>query len=124
MILNSISETPKSYDPWIVPNPSDCLRYDNCMPLSLVELSYQAIKSTTYSPPSLFDTSLDPFHVIFPIDEMIMMVMSMEETPWDGGNHHSILFLEPETIESYQWISTSSTIVVISSVPESTHDVL
>jgi hypothetical protein len=50
--------------------------------------------------------------------------MSMEETPWDDGNHHPILFLEQHTLESYQWISTSSTVVVISSVPESTHDVL
>jgi hypothetical protein len=53
-----------------------------------------------------------------------MSVMSMEDTPWDNGHHHSILFLERDTIESYQRISTPSTIVVISSVPESTHDVL
>jgi hypothetical protein len=52
------------------------------------------------------------------------MSMSMEDTPWDDGNHHSILFLERETIESYQWISTLSTFVVISSILESTHDVL
>jgi hypothetical protein len=53
-----------------------------------------------------------------------MSVMSMEDTPWDHGHHHSILFLEQDTIESYQRISTLSTVVVISSVPESTHDVL
>jgi hypothetical protein len=58
------------------------------------------------------------------MDEMIMSVMSMEDTPWDDGHHHSILFLEQHTIESYKWISTSLTIVVISSIPKSTHDVL
>jgi hypothetical protein len=64
------------------------------------------------------------FHVIFLTDEMIMSVMSTEDTPWDDGHHHSIIFLEHDTIESYQQISTSSTVVVIYSVPESTQDVL
>jgi hypothetical protein len=87
-------------------------------------LAYQAIQSTTPYPPSLCDTSHDLFHVMFPTDEMIMSDMSMEDTPWDDGNHHSILFLECDTIENYQRISTPSTVVVISFVPESTHDVL
>jgi hypothetical protein len=124
MISTSIHETPESYDPWIVPSSGDYLSYDDKMCLSLVESAYQAIQSTTPSLPSLGDTSPDPFHVIFPTNEMIMVVMSMEDTPWDNGNHPSILFLERETIESYQWISTPSTVVVISSVPESTHDLL
>jgi hypothetical protein len=94
------------------------------MPLSPVESGYQVIQSTSPSPPSLFDSYLDPFHVLFPTDEMIMSIMSMEENPWDDGNHHSILFLERDTIEIYQWISTPSTFVVISSVLESSHDVL
>jgi hypothetical protein len=79
------------------------------MPLSLVELAYQAIQSTTPSPRSLLDTSPDLFHVVFHTDEMIMTVMSMEDTPWDDGHHRSILFLEPETIESYQRILNPST---------------
>jgi len=45
-------------------------------------------------------------------------------SPWDNGHHHSILFLECDTIESYQWILTLLTVVVISSAPKSTHDVL
>jgi hypothetical protein len=53
---------------------------------------------------------------------MIMSVMSMEDTPWDDGHHRSILFLEQHTIESYQQISTPSTVVVISTIPESTHN--
>jgi hypothetical protein len=124
MISTSVRETPASHDPWIVPDPGDYLRYGEQMPLSPVESAYQAIQSTTPSTPSLCDSSPDLFHVIFPTDEMIMSVMSMEDTPWDDGHHRSILFLEQDTIESYQWISTPSTVVVISSVPESTHDVL
>jgi hypothetical protein len=55
---------------------------------------------------------------------MIMQVMSMEDTPWDDGHHHSILFLEHHTLESYQGISTPSTVAAISSIPESTHNML
>jgi hypothetical protein len=113
MISTNVSETPNSYDPWIVPRSDDYLCYDDQMHLSLVELPYQAIQSTT-PPHSLHDTSPGPFHMIFPTNEMIMKVMSMEDTPWDDGHHPYILFLEPETIESYQWISTLSTIVTIS----------
>jgi hypothetical protein len=124
MISTIVHETPESYDPWIVPRSGDYLCYCDHMPLSLVESAYQAIQSTTPSPPSLCDTSLDIFHMIFPTDEMIMSVISMEDTPWDDGHHCSILFLERDTMESYQWVSTLSTVVVISYVPKSTHDVL
>jgi hypothetical protein len=52
------------------------------------------------------------------------MIMSiMEDTPWDDGHHRSILFLEQHTLENYQRISASSTVVVISTIPGSTHDV-
>jgi hypothetical protein len=65
----------------MVPNPVNHLRYGNKMPLSAFESAYQAIQLETLSTPSLGDLSLDPFHVIFPTDKMIMSVMSMEETP-------------------------------------------
>jgi hypothetical protein len=94
------------------------------MPLSLVELAYQAIQSVTPSPHSLLDTSLYPFRVVFHTDEMIMTIMSMEDTPWDNGHHRSILYLEPETIESYQQISNMSIVFTISHVPEPIHDAL
>ena len=71
------------------------------MPLSLVELDYHAIQSTSPSSHSPFDMSPDPFHIIFHTDETIMAVMFVEDTPWDDGHHRSILFLELETIESY-----------------------
>jgi hypothetical protein len=124
MISTSAHQTHPSFDPWMIPEPSDYPRYGNQMPLIPVESAYQAIQSTTPSIPSLGDSSLDLFHVVFPTDEMIMSVMSMEDTPWDDGHHHSILFLEQHTIESYQWIVTLSTVDVMSSVPKTSHDVL
>jgi hypothetical protein len=122
MISTSVRETPASYDPWIVPNPGDHLHCGDQIPLSPVKSSYQAIQLATPSTPSLGDLSLDPFCVIFSTDKMIMFVMSIKDTPWDDGHHHSILFLEQHTIESYQWISTPSTVVIIYTIPESTHD--
>jgi hypothetical protein len=124
MMSTIVRKTPKPYDPWVLPSSGDYLCYGNKMPLSPVKSAYQSIQSTTPTPPSLFDPSPDPFHVIFPIDEMIMLVMSMEDTPWDDGHQRSILFLEHDTIVSYQRISTLSTLVVISSVPKSIHNVL
>jgi hypothetical protein len=62
--------------------------------------------------------------MVFHIDEMIMTVISMEDTPWDDIHHCSILFLEPETIESYQQILNMSVVITTPLVPEPTHDVL
>jgi hypothetical protein len=122
MISTSIRETPTSHDLWIVPDPGDYIRYGEKFPLSPVESSYQDIQLATPSTPSIYDSSPDLFHVIFPTNEMIMSVISMEDAPWDDGNHHSILFLYQHTIESYQQILTLLTVVVISSVPKSSHD--
>jgi hypothetical protein len=121
MISTLPHKLPVSHDPWIVPDPGDHLRFSDAMPLSPVESTYQAIQLETPSTSSLDDLSPDPFHVIFPTDEMIMSVM--EDTPWGNGHHRSILFLEQHTIENYQRISTPSTIVVISTILESAHDV-
>jgi hypothetical protein len=124
MISTIFSETLESYDPCIVPIPDFCLHYSDQLPLNPMELACQAIQSATPFLRSLCDTSPDTFHVIFTTYEMIMNFLYMEYIPSDDGNHHSILFLEPETIESYQQISTLSTIVIISSILESIHDVL
>jgi hypothetical protein len=121
MISTLPHELPVSHDPWIVPDPGDHIHFSDVMSLSPVEYAYQAIQSATPSTPSLDELSPDPFHVIFPTDEMIVSVM--EDTPWDDGHHRSILFLEQHTLENYQRISTPSTVVVISMVPETTHDV-
>ena len=121
MISTLPHELPVSHDPWIVPDPGDHIRFGDVMPLSPVESVYQVIQSATPSTPSLDELSLDPFRVIFPTDKMIMSVM--EDTPWDDGHHHSILFLEQHTLENYQWISPPLTVVVILTVPGSAHDV-
>jgi hypothetical protein len=121
MISTVPHEIPMSSDPWIVPDLGDHLHFSDAMLLSPVESAYQAIQSTTPSTPSLDEFSPDPFQVIFTTDEMIMSVM--EDTPWDDGHHRSILFLEQHTLENYQRISTPSTVVVISTVPTTTHNV-
>jgi hypothetical protein len=121
MISTSIHDIPASHDPWIVPDPGDHLCYGDKILLSPVESTYQAIQLATPSTPSLGELSPYPFRVIFPTDKMIMYVM--EETPWDDGHHRSILFLEEHTIENYQQISTPLTIVIISTILESTHNV-
>jgi hypothetical protein len=106
MISTFVRENHLSYDPWLIDEPGDYSHYGNQIPLSPIESAYKAIQSTSPSTPSLDNSSLDPFHMDFPIDEMIMSVMSMEDTPWDDGHHRSILFLEQHTLESYQQIST------------------
>jgi hypothetical protein len=73
----------------------DCLSYGDRIPLSLMELAYKSIQSTNPSSHSLLDMSHDLFHMVFHSNEMIMTIISMEDTPWDDGHHSSILFLEP-----------------------------
>jgi hypothetical protein len=121
MISTVPHKLPASHDPWIVPDSGDHTPFGDVMPLSLVESAYQVIQSTTPSTPSLDELSPDPFRVIFPTNEMIMSVM--EDTPWDDGHHRSILFLEQHTLENYQRISTPSTVVFISTVTATSHDV-
>jgi hypothetical protein len=118
MISTVPRELPVSADPWIVPDPGDHVRFDNVMPLSPVESDYQAIQSETPTTSSCAELSPDPFRVVFLTDEMIISIM--EDTPWDDGHHRSILFLEQQTLENYQWISIPSTVVVITTVLGST----
>jgi hypothetical protein len=123
--INMISTMPRellvSADPWIIPDPGDHVRFGNVMPLSPIESDYQAIQSATPPSSSCEELSPDPFRVVFLTDEMIMSVL--DDTPWDDGHHHSILFLEQQTLENYQRISPQSTVVVISIVPQFTQDV-
>jgi hypothetical protein len=116
MILTSVGEFVESYDPWIIHSLEECPRHGDQMPLSPVELAYQDIQLASPSSHSLFDTSPDPFHMIFHTDESIMVVIFVEYTPWDDGHHRSILFLKLGTIESYQRISSSSIFINLSPV--------
>ena len=124
MISTSVGEIHESYDPWIVPSLEECLFYGDQILLSSFELTYQDIQLTSPSSHSPFDTSLDPFHMIFQASETIMEIMSVEYTPWDDENDRSILFLEPETMKSFQWISNPSTFINFPPVSKPTRDVL
>jgi hypothetical protein len=121
MISTVPRELPVSVDPWIILDHRDHVCFGDVMPLSPVESAYQAIQSASHTTSSCEDLSPDPFHVFFPTDEMIMFVL--DDNPWDDGHHRSILFLEQQTLENYQRISTPSTVVVITTVPGSTRDV-
>ena len=118
MISTVPRELPMSIDPWVVPDPGDHVRFGNIMSLSPVESAYQAIQSANPLTSSCEELSPDPFLVVFPTDEMIMSVLT--DNPWDDGHHRSILFLEQQTLENYQRISTPSSVVVIMTVPGST----
>jgi hypothetical protein len=121
MISTAPRELPSSVDPWIVPDPRDHVRFSDVMSLSSIESDYQAIQSATPPTSSCEELSPDPFRVVFSTDEMIMSIL--DDTPWDDGHHRSILFLEQQTLKNYQRISPSSTVVVISTVPQFTQDV-
>jgi hypothetical protein len=121
MISTVPRELPVSADPWIVPDPGDHVRFGDIMPLSPVESAYQAIQSANPLTYSCEELSPDPFRVVFPTDEMIMSVL--DDNPWDDGHHRSILFMEQQTLENYQRISTPSTVVVITTVPGPKRDV-
>jgi hypothetical protein len=120
MISTIPHELPVYVDPWIVPDPGDHVRFGDIMPLTPVESAYQAIQSASHTTSSCEELSPDPFCVVFPTDKMIMSVL--DDNPWDDGHHRSILFLEQQTLENYQRISTPSTVVVITTVPGSTRD--
>jgi hypothetical protein len=108
MISTVPCELPVSIDPWVVPDPGDHVRFDNVLLLSPIESAYQAIQSMNPLTSSCEELSPNPFRVVFPTDKMIMSVLT--ENPWDDGHHHSILFLEQQTLENYQRISTPSTV--------------
>jgi hypothetical protein len=121
MISTVPRELPVSADPWIVPDPRDHVHFGDVMSLSPVESAYQDIQSASHTTSYCEELSPDPFHVVFPTNEMIMFVLN--DNPWDDGHHRSILFLEQQTLENYQRISTPSIVVVITTIPGSTRDV-
>ena len=81
-----------SIDPWIIPAPSDIDSYRDQMPLSPVELAYQAMQtsyelstamvltnSTNLTPITVL--SKDLLNEVLPTDENIQEIMSLEEQP-------------------------------------------
>jgi hypothetical protein len=103
MISTMAYQSLESSDPWIVPSPLEFNALGDTMPLSPTETSYVAIQSTSlssddqhllapdsYSMPSWlnsFSSSIDYILPIFPSDESIMEMLSIDEIPRDD-NHH------------------------------------
>jgi hypothetical protein len=112
--INMISTMPyqslESSDPWIVPSPLELDVLSDTMPLSPAEATYVAIQSASpssntshslapdaYSVPSWLDSLssvIDYISHIFPSDESIMEMLSIDNLPWDD-NHHRSSFLPP-----------------------------
>jgi hypothetical protein len=117
MISTTTYQSLESFDPWIVPSPIELDVLSETMPLSSVEASYISIQSAspssddqhllalnTYSMPSWLNSlmsSFDYISQIFPSDESIAEMLSIDDIPWDN-NHHRSSFIPPlEEIQEY-----------------------
>jgi hypothetical protein len=103
MISTMAYQSFESSDPWVVPSPLEFDALGDTMPLSLYEASYDEIQSAspslddqhllasdTYSLPSWLNSLSSTFDYIlqiFPLDESIMEMISIDEVPWED-NHH------------------------------------
>jgi hypothetical protein len=103
MILTMAYQALESYDPWIVPIPLEFDVLGDTMPLSPSKTSYVSIQFASpssddqhllapdsYSIPSRLNSlssSFDYISPIFPSDESILEILSVDKLPWDD-NHH------------------------------------
>jgi hypothetical protein len=110
MISTMVYQSLESSDPWVVPSPLEFDALGDTMPLSPAETSYVAIQSAspssddqhllapdTYSMPSWLSSlssAFDYISQIFPSDESIMEMLSIDDVPWDDSHHRSS-FLPP-----------------------------
>jgi hypothetical protein len=115
MILTMVHQSLESSDPWIVPSPLEFDSLGDTMPLSPAEVEYDAIQSASPSPddqhllasnsyslPSWLDSLSSTFDYIlwiFPSDESIMEMLSIEEAPWDDNHHRSSFLPSLDEIE-------------------------
>jgi hypothetical protein len=120
--VNMISTFPyqslESSDPWIVPSPLEFDVLGDTMPLIPAEATYIAIQYSSPSPNTSHSLAPDTYSVpswlyslsfvvnyishIFPSDESIMEMLSIDDLPWDD-NHHQSSFLPPlEEIQDIQ----------------------
>jgi hypothetical protein len=107
MISTTTYQSLELYDPWIVPSPLEFDAIGDTMPLSLIEALYASIQSTspssddqhllapdTYSMLSWLNPLsfvLDYISQIFPFDESILEMLSIDEVPWVDNHHRSSL---------------------------------
>jgi hypothetical protein len=111
MILTLPYQSLESSDPWVVPSPLEFDVLGDTMPLSPAEAAYIAIQSAPPSSgrPTFVGTRcllgallvgfpivwhVDDISHIFPSDESIMEMLSIDDLPWDD-NHHRSSFLPP-----------------------------
>jgi hypothetical protein len=115
MISTIVHQSIESFDPWIVPSPIEFNTLGDAMPLSPVEAEYNTIQfsspslddqhlldSTSYSLPSWLyslSSTFDYILHIFPSDESIMEMISIEEAPWDDNHHRSSFLTSLDEIE-------------------------
>ena len=97
MISTMAYQSYESYDPWIVPSPLEFDSLGDTMPLSPAEATYVAIQFASpsldnphllahdaYLMPSWLDSlssTIDYISQIFPSDESIMEMLSIDDTP-------------------------------------------
>jgi hypothetical protein len=118
VVVNMISTMPyqslESSDPWVVPSPLEFDVLGDTMSLSPAEATYVTIQSAspssntshslapdTYSVPSWLDSLssvIDYISHIFPSDESIMEMLSIDDLPWDDNHHRSSFLLPLEEI--------------------------
>jgi hypothetical protein len=117
MILTMAYQSLESSDPWIVPSPLEFDALGDTVTPIPAKTSYVYIQSTSpssydqhllspdsYSMPSWLSSlssAIDYISPIFPFDESIMEMLSIDELPQDD-NHHRSSFLPPrEEIQEY-----------------------
>jgi hypothetical protein len=132
MISTMPYQSLESSDPWIVPSPLEFDVLSDTMPLIPVEAAYIVIQFASpssdnprlltpdaYSVPSWLDSLssfVDYISHIFPSDEYIMEMLSINDMPWDD-NHHQSSFLPPCEEMCADISSISPTSVDFSSSP-------
>jgi hypothetical protein len=110
MISTMAYQSLESSDPWIVPSPLEFDALGDTMPFSPAETSYFVVQSASpflddqhlfspdsYSMPSWLNSlssAIDYISPIFPYDESIREMLSIDELPRDD-NHHQSSFLPP-----------------------------
>lgn len=101
-----ISSSTILIDPWIVLDETKIHSLSDRMPLSPIEIDYEAIylACSTYSFSSInwvdksldYGTSSDRFSCALSTDESIMEIVILGDAPWDDHQHHSPL---PDSID-------------------------
>jgi hypothetical protein len=110
MISTAAYQYLESSDPWIVPSPLEFNALGDTMPLSPAKTSYIVVQSVSpslddqhllapdnYSMPSRLSSlssAIDYISPIFPSDESLMEMLSIDELPRDD-NHHRFSLLPP-----------------------------